>query len=142
MVEQAGVKFSAIVLVTFSARPAHDSFRAAPQVAKALAVQGNGPVAFVCHAPGYARLIPELGRDTFPALLLEALALGIEFDQAVYYAKNRVAMRATQDSRRCFGVPGYYMVESAEGKRSARSPGSVTGRFKPGPTARPMEKPQ
>jgi Caspase domain len=122
-----GLSFGAIVFVTFAANPGQDSFRATVELGRTVATAGIGPVVFVCHAPGYAREVPALGRNTFPVLLVDVLTREERFDHAVYYAKNRVTVQGSQESRRTFGVPGYYVLEPVGGEHGAQvSPSSST----------------
>ena len=125
MIRAYPLTFGAIVFVTFAANPGQDSFRATVELGRTIATAGIGPVAFVCHAPGYAKHVPALGKDTFPVLLVDVLTRSERFDTAVYYAKNRVTVRGSQDSRRTFGVPGCYAYGPAAGEQGARvSPSS------------------
>ncbi|MBE2315680.1 caspase family protein [Solirubrobacter sp. CPCC 204708] len=107
------LKFDLIFFSAFAARPSTDSYRATNEVAGELARAGLGPVIFVCHSAAHARLVPPLGKDTFTLLLMDAVTQGKRLDYAVYYAKDRVASRVGEESRRTFGVPGYYVIEDA-----------------------------
>lgn len=128
-IHRAELSFTAIILVTFAAKPGQDTIRATSELGRRLARAGVGPVVFVCHSPQYAAHVADHGQDSFPVLFVDVLTRGERVDHAVYYAKTRVATRGNQDSRRAFGVPGYYVIESAEGnvpeKRSSglTSPG-------------------
>jgi hypothetical protein len=103
--------FRAILLITFAAAPGRDSFRATSQLAYQFANARLGPVVFVCHAPRYAKEVPDRGEDTFPLLFVDSFTRGERFDHAFYYAKSRVAGRSSQESQRAFGVPGCYVIE-------------------------------
>jgi hypothetical protein len=112
--QQAELSFDAIVFVTFAAKPGRDSSRGTIEFAGALARSGIGPVAFVCHAPGYDVNAGDRERDAFPVLLVNALTWGKELDQAFYYAKNRVYWQGSEKTRPTFGAPGYYVIARDE----------------------------
>ena len=114
-------RFKAIVLVTFASRPGRDSVRATAEIARTLAEGEVGPVVFICHAPGYAGLVPA-GQDSFPVLFLDALTRAERFDQAVYYAKNRVVEHGSLEARDTFGVPGCYVYERDEAESAEPKP--------------------
>jgi hypothetical protein len=134
-------RFRAVVFTTFAARPGQDSFRATSELACQLARALIGPVVFICHAPGYAAHVKPLAPDTLPLLFVDAFTRGERFDHAVYYAKNRVARFGSQQLRRTFGVPGYYVIEQAGAPAAdAPSPGPRRSGILAGASARPPGK--
>ena len=135
--------FDAILFVTFAANPGQDSFRATSELGRNLARAGLGPVVFVCHWPGYVNHVPALARDTFPVLLIDVLTRGKPFDHAVYYAKNRVIGRGSKESRRLFGVPGYFVTEPVVGEHGTQiSPTSAAASRRTQPRSASADAPK
>jgi hypothetical protein len=83
--------------------------------------------------------VQELGRDSFPVLFVDVLTRRKRFDDAVYFAKNRVAGRGSQEARRTFGVPGYYVAEPSEATPRGAAPVSPSRRLQPSPHSDPPE---
>jgi hypothetical protein len=131
-------RFGAVLLITFAASPGRDVMCCTNELAGLLAKAGVGPVAFVCHAPQYAKHVTNLGDTTFPILFVDALTQGKRFDHAVYYAKETAMLRGAAESRRPFGVPGYYVIEprSVPAADSGRATGTARA-----PAAAPSSAP-
>ena len=111
LVNKKGIKL--VVLGTVAAPPSTDAFRGSIEAAGKISATLGKPVIFYCHTPGFENFV-QTGVDdprpmTFTGLLLHALSLGKDPEQAFVYARDRVVGMMSDELRPLFGVPGYYL---------------------------------
>ena len=108
-------------LITVAAEPGRDTYRGVAAAAQHFAYRLAKPVIYSCHRTEYCAAVAAFNKNelqTFPGLLIGALAHGKPLDRAFCYARNRSMLHVDEPMLAAFGVPGYY-VERSTAERSA-----------------------
>lgn len=116
-----------LILITVAAQPGRDTYRGIAVAAQYFAHKLEKPVIYGCHRTEYCSAVAAFNKtelQTFPGLLIGALAHGKPLDRAFCYARNRSMLHVDEPMLAAFGVPGYY-VERGFGERGLGERGTA-----------------
>jgi hypothetical protein len=104
-----------LTLLTVAAPPGRDTYRGIAVAAQYFAYKLEKPVIYSCHRTEYCSAVEAFSKNelqTFPGLLIGALAHDKPLDRAFCYARNRSMLHIDEPMLAAFGVPGYYAARS------------------------------
>ena len=117
-------------LITVAAEPGRDTYRGVAAAAQHFAYRLAKPVIYSCHRTEYCSAVAAFNKNelqTFPGLLIGALAHGKPLDRAFCYARNRSMLHVDEPMLAAFGVPGYYVERSAVERPAVERGGAERG---------------
>jgi Caspase domain len=130
-----------LTLITVAAEPGRDTYRGVAAAAQHFAYRLAKPVIYSCHRTEYCSAAAAFNKNelqTFPGLLIGALAHGKPLDRAFCYARNRSMLHVDEPMLAAFGVPGYYVERSmVEREGAERGAAELSRRWEGIPEAYP-----